>query len=123
MEWSAEGVLLETERLVLRQFTMSDVDNLVDLDADPDVMRFITGGLATSRDEIRDNLLPGFIAWYRWSGGYGCWVADEKPTRASDGSASILAGEDRPGRSRSVSGFASRPGEGLRYRRITRLDA
>ena len=82
MEWSAEGVLLETERLVLRQFTMSDVDNLVDLDADPDVMRFITGGLATSRDEIRDNLLPGFIAWYRWSGRYGCWAADEKPTRA-----------------------------------------
>ena len=62
-ERSAEGVLLETERLVLRQFTMSDVDNLAELDADPDVMRFITGGLATSRDEIKDNLLPGFMAW------------------------------------------------------------
>ena len=45
-ERSAEGVLLETERLVLRQFTMSDVDNLAELDADPDVMRFISGGLA-----------------------------------------------------------------------------
>jgi len=42
MERSAEGVLLETGRLVLRQFTMFDVDNLVTLDADPDVMRFIT---------------------------------------------------------------------------------
>ncbi len=37
-------VFLETQRLVLRQFTMADVDNLVSLDADPEVMRFITGG-------------------------------------------------------------------------------
>ena len=61
MERSADGVLLETGRLVLRQFTMFDVDNLVTLDADPDVMRFITGGLATSRDEITGSLLPGFM--------------------------------------------------------------
>ena len=61
MERSADGVLLETGRLVLRQFTMSDVDNLAALDADPDVMRFITGGLATSRDEITGSLLPGFM--------------------------------------------------------------
>jgi RimJ/RimL family protein N-acetyltransferase len=38
-ERSAEGVLLETERLVLRQFTMADVDNLAELDANPDAMR------------------------------------------------------------------------------------
>jgi RimJ/RimL family protein N-acetyltransferase len=65
MERSAENVLLETGRLVLRQFTMSDVDNLAALDADPEVTRFITGGLATSREEITDSLLPGFMAWYR----------------------------------------------------------
>jgi len=82
MERSTERVLLNTERLVLRQFTISDADNLADLDADPDVMRFVTGGLATSRDEIKDNLLPGFIAWYSRSDGYGCWAADEKSTGA-----------------------------------------
>jgi RimJ/RimL family protein N-acetyltransferase len=82
MERSAGAVLLEAERLVLRHFTMSDVGNLADLDADPDVMRFITGGLATSRDEIQDNLLPGFMAWYRRPGGYGCWAAEEKSTGA-----------------------------------------
>jgi hypothetical protein len=53
---------------MLRQFTMCDVDNLAALDADPDVMHFITRGLATSRDEITDSLLPGFMAWYRRSG-------------------------------------------------------
>ena len=36
----------------VRRFTMADVDNLVNLDADPDVMRFVTGGIPTSRKEI-----------------------------------------------------------------------
>lgn len=75
-------VFLETERLVLRPFTMADVDNLADLDADPDVMRFITGGRATSRDTIKDKILPAFFASYLRSEGYGCWAAIEKPTGA-----------------------------------------
>jgi len=32
------NLLLETERLVLRQFTVADVDDLVELDSDPEVM-------------------------------------------------------------------------------------
>ena len=46
-------VFLETERLVLRRFTEADVDNLCDLDSDPAVMRFLTGGTPTPRDAIR----------------------------------------------------------------------
>jgi RimJ/RimL family protein N-acetyltransferase len=82
MEQLAEGVLLETGRLVLRQLAMSDVDHLAALDADPEVMRFITGGLATSRQEITDSLLPEFMGWYRRPGGYGCWAAEHKSTGA-----------------------------------------
>jgi RimJ/RimL family protein N-acetyltransferase len=51
-------VFLEMPRLVLRRFTMADADNLVSLDADPDVMHFITGGIPTARDEIEDDILP-----------------------------------------------------------------
>jgi len=36
-------IFLETERLILRQFTLDDVDNLFALDDDPDVMRYLTG--------------------------------------------------------------------------------
>jgi len=60
MKRSTEGVFLETERLVLRQFTISDVGNLAYSDADPCVMRFITSRLATSRGEIKDDPLLGF---------------------------------------------------------------
>ena len=45
-------VFLETERLVLRRFTEADADNLFDLDGDPEVMRFLTGGKPTPREVI-----------------------------------------------------------------------
>jgi RimJ/RimL family protein N-acetyltransferase len=73
-------VFLETDRLVLRQFTMADADNLVNLDADPDVMRFVTGGIPTSREEIHDEVLPAFLGYYQQYEGYGFWAAIEKAT-------------------------------------------
>ena len=35
------NVFLETPRLILRNFTKDNVENLVILDSDPNVMRFI----------------------------------------------------------------------------------
>ncbi|HSS90233.1 MAG TPA: GNAT family N-acetyltransferase [Streptosporangiaceae bacterium] len=73
-------VFLETRRLVLRRFTMADVDNLVSLDADPDVMHFVTGGIRTARDEIENEILPEFLGYYEQFQGYGFWAAIEKGT-------------------------------------------
>src|SRR5256886_7015541 len=73
-------VFLETDRLVLRRFTMADADNLVSLDADPDVMRFVTGGIPTSREEIQNEVLPAFLGYYQRYEGYGFWAAIEKET-------------------------------------------
>jgi RimJ/RimL family protein N-acetyltransferase len=73
-------IFLETDRLVLRQFTMADADNLVQLDADPDVMRYITGGVPTSRAEIEDEVLPAFLGYYQRYEGFGFWAAIEKAT-------------------------------------------
>ena len=75
----AMQVFAETQRLVLRRFTMADVDNLAGLDADPDVMNFITGGIPTPRDEIKTEVLPAFLAYYERFDGYGFWAAIEKP--------------------------------------------
>jgi RimJ/RimL family protein N-acetyltransferase len=73
-------VFCETRRLVLRRFTMADVDNLVSLDTDPDVMHFITGGIPTTRDEIVNEVLPEFLGYYERFGGYGFWAVIEKAT-------------------------------------------
>ena len=71
-------VFLETDRLVLRQFTAADAESLVELDSDPGVMRFITGGRARPRDEIVTAVLPGFLSYYERFAGYGFWAAIEK---------------------------------------------
>ena len=73
-------VFLETERLILRRFTAGDVDNLVGLDADPDVMRFVSGGTPTSRDAIENEFLPAFLGYYQRYQAFGFWAAIEKPT-------------------------------------------
>ncbi len=74
----AAGVLLETERLRLRRFTADDVDLLVDLDSDPEVMRFVTGGRTTPREEIVTDYLPAFLGYYDRYDGFGFWAAEER---------------------------------------------
>jgi RimJ/RimL family protein N-acetyltransferase len=73
-------IFLETDRLILRRFTEADEDNLVELDGDPAVMRFLNGGRPTPRDEIRGRVLPAFLGYYSRFEGFGFWAAVEKPT-------------------------------------------
>jgi RimJ/RimL family protein N-acetyltransferase len=71
-------VFLETGRLLLRRFTGADVDNLCDLNSDPDVMRYINGGVPTPRDEIEHDYLPALLRYYERGDRYGFWAAIEK---------------------------------------------
>jgi RimJ/RimL family protein N-acetyltransferase len=71
-------VFLETDRLILRRFTMDDVDRIVALDSDPEVTRYVTGGVPTTREEAETEYLPAYLAYYeRWPG-YGFWAVVEK---------------------------------------------
>src|SRR4051812_31411244 len=74
--------MIETERLVLRRLTATDVNNLVELDSDPAVMRFLTGGKPTPRDVIQNTILPRFLSYYERYEGYGTWAAIEKSSGA-----------------------------------------
>jgi RimJ/RimL family protein N-acetyltransferase len=73
-------VLLETQRLVLRRFTEADADDLSDLDGDPEVMRFLTGGKRTPREVILTQTLPRMLRYDGRSEGFGFWAAIEKST-------------------------------------------
>ncbi|MGN6758787.1 MAG: GNAT family N-acetyltransferase [Thermomicrobiales bacterium] len=73
-------IYLETERLLLRRFTPADVENLVELDSDPAVMRYLNGGVPTPRDIIERDILPRFLASYDEMGEFGRWAAIEKAT-------------------------------------------
>jgi len=70
------NIILETPRLVLRQFTGDDVDNLVDLNSDPEVMRYLTGGKPMPREEIRDQIIPFHLSVYDRFDRLGTWAAD-----------------------------------------------
>jgi RimJ/RimL family protein N-acetyltransferase len=69
---------LDTARLILRRLTEDDVDHLVQLDSDPDVMRFLTGGWPTPREVIEKETLPRILACS--TAGLGYWAAIEKAT-------------------------------------------
>jgi RimJ/RimL family protein N-acetyltransferase len=73
-------VFLETERLLLRRFTEDDVDELVELDGDFEVMRYVTGGRPTSREEIETEVMPAFLGYYERYTGFGFWAVVEKAT-------------------------------------------
>ena len=63
-----------TKRLTLRQFTAADAGDLLALDADPQVMRFLepkTKSLA----QIQSEVLPRFLACYGRHPRFGFWAA------------------------------------------------
>jgi RimJ/RimL family protein N-acetyltransferase len=70
---------LDTERMVLRRFTAEDADLLIELDSDPAVMRYLTGGEPTAPELVRERGLPSILAGYeRWGGDLGLFAAYEK---------------------------------------------
>jgi RimJ/RimL family protein N-acetyltransferase len=72
----AVKILLETNRLTLRAATPDDVDNLYNLNSDPEVMRYINGGKPTPRQELSDEIIPFWLRQYERGDGQGYWVAE-----------------------------------------------
>ncbi len=77
---TAEDVYLETERMVLRRLTMDDADNLFGLDSDPEVMRYLTGGIPHTRQFIVGKALRHYLSYYDRFDEFGFWGAIEKST-------------------------------------------
>lgn len=72
------NVVIETDRLVLRGFTTGDVDDLVELDNDPEVMRFLNGGIPTPREVIEQHTMPQFLREYDGFDWPGVWAVIER---------------------------------------------
>jgi hypothetical protein len=111
-----------TERLALRRFTSGDAANLLSLDGDPQVMRFLTG-TTRSLAQIRGEALPDLMGCHLRFPGFGYWAAETlaggqfigwfglRPVRPADAPSSTgptLAA--RPASPASVTGCAAAPG-------------
>ena len=75
-------IFLETERILLRQFTLHDIDNLLALDSDVEVRRYLDMPAPPTRESIAEHTLPRFMAYYTQYAGYGFWAAIEKTSHA-----------------------------------------
>ena len=87
-------MLLNTDRLLLRPVQPTDRDLLVALDADPEVMRFVSGGPATSPETVAEWIIPrtqeqqrahGTGMWLQFTGAgeFAGWVQLRTPRHSS----------------------------------------
>jgi len=68
--------IIETERLALRRFTRDDLPWLTELNADPEVMRYIDGPM--SPEATKDMLEGRILRYYDEHPGLGMWVTVER---------------------------------------------
>lgn len=72
-------MILRTRHLRLDPVSAADINDLVLLDSDPEVMRYVSGGAPTPREEIVDWVVPRAESHLRSAKG-GLWVARERRT-------------------------------------------
>lgn len=74
----SQDIYLETTRIALRRLTENDVEHLLELDSDPDVMWYLTGGVPHTRDFVVGKALPYYLGFYDRFDVFGFWAAIEK---------------------------------------------
>jgi RimJ/RimL family protein N-acetyltransferase len=72
--------ILETDRVVLRQFVESDAPLLLALDSDPEVMRFVGPYGLANETAYRERIRTYFQPYYAKGRDFGFWVGEEKAT-------------------------------------------
>jgi RimJ/RimL family protein N-acetyltransferase len=73
------SVFLTTDRLVLRRFTLDDADDLLALDSDPLVRRFVEDGEPVTH-ETAVELIKHWLKYHERSDLFGFWAAIERTT-------------------------------------------
>lgn len=68
-------ISLKTERLYLRPILDTDLNNFVELDTDPEVVKYISAGIPTTIKELTE-LLPKLLIRQEGFINYGTWMAD-----------------------------------------------
>jgi RimJ/RimL family protein N-acetyltransferase len=71
---------LRSERLQLRRFTPEDDELLVELDSDPEVVRYLRPHFETTLDKVRNEILPRVLGMYDALVDGGVWAAHETAT-------------------------------------------
>ena len=84
--------VLETERLILREWRESDVEALASMYADAETMRFISDSGTATRDEAAQHVNDLMYHWE--SHGYGQWAVEERSSGDFVGRIGLTQRED-----------------------------
>jgi len=87
---------LESKRIYLREFSTADEEELLDLDSDPEVMKYLTNGKPSSREGIQRMLTRVSAQLDESNGKYGVWSAVEKATNQFVGWFHLFPPRDEP---------------------------
>lgn len=68
---------IETDRLLLRPFTLDDIEPSYELNLDPEVSRYTADGGIVSKDEIEKRIIKDVLGDYQ-KYGYGRFAVEEK---------------------------------------------
>lgn len=83
------SILLETERLILRRITLSDLDDMARINGDPDVMRYIGNGSTWTRAQS-ETRIRRILKVYELFPGLGLWIGEEKVSRRFVGAYALI---------------------------------
>jgi RimJ/RimL family protein N-acetyltransferase len=72
---TSSDCVLQSERVFLRKFRPDEANLFFDLDSDPEVMRFITKGVATPLALIENEIMPRVLGYYAHHPPQGAWAA------------------------------------------------
>lgn len=76
-----QSTIALTSRMHLRRVTIDDLDDLVALDDDPEVMRFINDGAPVDPTEVLETL-ASWLAEYEAGSRFGCWAAIDRSSES-----------------------------------------
>jgi RimJ/RimL family protein N-acetyltransferase len=71
-------IYLETERMFLRELTVQDEAIILELDSDPEVMKYLTNGVSSSVEDIRGALQRTEDMFRQHQGKFGFWAAHDR---------------------------------------------
>ena len=75
------SLVLETDRIALRQFTEADAPLLFALDSDPEVMRYVGRFALPNKEAYCERIRNYFRPYYAKSPHFGFWLAELRSTR------------------------------------------
>jgi len=76
------NIVLETERLILREFIEDDAEHLLALDSDPEVMRYLLIPGPRTRAAYAERIRNTYLPYYAAGAGHGFWAALDKASGA-----------------------------------------